>query len=87
MQFLTASVSKFTSLEIESVEMSFWRRMLRMPWKAKKTNKEIMEEAGQKRSDERQGRLTVSVILCASYSLYLFIFIMPTEETNKDGRF
>ena len=44
------TITKPMQKKIEAVEMWFWRRMLRIPWTAKKTNIEVMEEAGQKRS-------------------------------------
>ena len=36
--------------KIEAVKMWFWRRMLKIPWTAKSTNLEVMEEAGLTRS-------------------------------------
>ena len=35
--------------KIEATEMWFYRRMLRVPWTARKTNKEILEEADAQR--------------------------------------
>ena len=36
--------------KVEAVEMWFWRRMLKIPWTAKRTNVEVMDEAGLTRS-------------------------------------
>ena len=43
-------ITKPTQKKIEAVEMWFWRRMLKIPWTAKRTNVEVMEEAGLTRS-------------------------------------
>ena len=41
------TITKPIQEKIEAVEMWFWRRMIRIPWTVKKTNIEVMEEAGQ----------------------------------------
>ena len=46
----TRTISKPIQKKIEAVEMWFWRRMLKIPWTAKRTNVEVMEEAGLTRS-------------------------------------
>ena len=46
----TWTITKPIQKKIEAVEMWFWRRMLKIPWTAKKTNVEVMEEAGPTRS-------------------------------------
>ena len=43
-------ITKPIQKKIEAVEMWFWRRMLKIPWTAKRTNVEVMEEAGLTRS-------------------------------------
>ena len=44
------TISKPIQKKIEAVEMWFWRQMLKIPWTAKRTNAEVMEEAGLTRS-------------------------------------
>ena len=46
----TWTITKPIQKKIEAVEMGFWRRMLKIPWTAKRTNAEVMEEAGLTRS-------------------------------------
>ena len=46
----TWTITKPIQKKIEAVEMWFWRRMLKIPWTAKRTNVEVMEEAGLTRS-------------------------------------
>ena len=46
----TWTISKPIQKKIEAVEMWFWRQMLKIPWTAKRTNVEVMEEAGLTRS-------------------------------------
>ncbi|GFS25466.1 endonuclease-reverse transcriptase [Elysia marginata] len=40
----TWTINKKTHGKLEAVEMWFWRRMLRIPWTAKKTNEEVLNE-------------------------------------------
>ena len=44
------TITKQVQSKLEAVEMWFWRRMLRIPWTARKTNKEVMEKIGLTRS-------------------------------------
>ena len=48
----TWTITKPIQKKIEAVELEmwFWRRMLKIPWTAKRTNVEAMEEAGLTRS-------------------------------------
>ena len=46
----TWTITKPIQKKIEAVEMWFWRRMLKIPWTAKRKNVEVMEEAGLTRS-------------------------------------
>ena len=46
----TWTTTKPIQKKIEAVEMRFWRRMLKIPWTAKRTKIEVMEEAGLTRS-------------------------------------
>ena len=44
------TISKQTQKKLEAVEMWFLRRMLRIPWTAKKSNETVLKEADSKRS-------------------------------------
>ena len=44
------TISKQIQKKLEAVEMWFLRRMLRIPWTAKKTNEEVLKEADTERS-------------------------------------
>ena len=46
----TWTITRPIQKKIEAMEMWFWRRMLKIPWTAKRTNVEVMEEAGLTRS-------------------------------------
>ena len=59
MDNLTKPIQK----KIEAVEMWLWRRMLKIPWTAKRTNVEVMEEAGLTRSlVNRIGKVTAGYV-------------------------
>ena len=44
------TLNKNTEKKLEAAEMWFIRRMLKIPWTEKKSNKEVMEQAGYQRS-------------------------------------
>ena len=46
----TWTITKPLQKKIEAVEIWFWRRMLKIPWAAMRTNVEVMKEAGFTRS-------------------------------------
>ncbi|GFN78136.1 craniofacial development protein 2 [Plakobranchus ocellatus] len=46
------TISKQTQNKLEATEMWFLRRMLRIPWTAKKTNERVLNEANKRRSLE-----------------------------------
>ncbi|GFR96371.1 hypothetical protein ElyMa_006296100 [Elysia marginata] len=46
----TWTINKKTHGKLEAVEKWFWRRMLRIPWTAKKTNEEVLNETETTRS-------------------------------------
>ena len=46
----TWTITRLIQKKIEAVEMWFWTRMLKIAWTAKRTNVEVMEEAGLTRS-------------------------------------
>ena len=43
------TVNRQVQKHIETTEMRFVRRMLRIPWIARKTNEEVLNEAGETR--------------------------------------
>ncbi|GFO23853.1 RNA-directed DNA polymerase from mobile element jockey [Plakobranchus ocellatus] len=44
------TISKQIQNKLEATEMWFLRRMLRIPWTAKKTNERVLNEANKRRS-------------------------------------
>ena len=44
------TINKLESGKLEATEMWFYRRMLRIPWTARKTNVEVFKESNAKRS-------------------------------------
>ncbi|GFO48432.1 RNA-directed DNA polymerase from mobile element jockey [Plakobranchus ocellatus] len=44
------TISKQIQNKLEATEMWFLRRMLRIPWTAKKTNEKVLNEANKRRS-------------------------------------
>ncbi|GFO17397.1 hypothetical protein PoB_004390200 [Plakobranchus ocellatus] len=47
---MDATISKQIQNKLEATEMWFLRRMLRIPWTAKKTNERVLNEANKRRS-------------------------------------
>ncbi|GFO01926.1 RNA-directed DNA polymerase from mobile element jockey [Plakobranchus ocellatus] len=47
---LSWKISKQIQNKLEATEMWFLRRMLRIPWTAKKTNERVLNEANKRRS-------------------------------------
>ena len=46
----TWTITAGTKKNLEAAEMWFYRRMLRISWKEKRTNESILEETNQERS-------------------------------------
>ncbi|GFO14452.1 RNA-directed DNA polymerase from mobile element jockey [Plakobranchus ocellatus] len=65
------TISKQIQNKLEATEMWFLRRMLRIPWTAKKTNERVLNEANKRRSLVR----TISYLSG------------PRDEKRKTGTF
>ena len=46
------TIKKAEHLRIDAFELWFWRRLLRLPWTARKSNQSILKEASPERSSE-----------------------------------
>ncbi|GFS15870.1 endonuclease-reverse transcriptase [Elysia marginata] len=50
LSYLGPTITKDIQKKIEAAEMWFFRRMLRVPWTARKTNEEVLKETETTRS-------------------------------------
>ncbi|GFO00325.1 endonuclease-reverse transcriptase [Plakobranchus ocellatus] len=57
------TISKQIQNKLEATEMWFLRRMLRIPWTAKKTNERVLNEANKRRSLVRTIRKSQATFL------------------------
>ncbi|GFO49343.1 RNA-directed DNA polymerase from mobile element jockey [Plakobranchus ocellatus] len=67
------TISKQIQIKLEATEMWFLRRMLRIPWTAKKTNERVLNGANKIRSLVR----TISRTTSLTEKLLFLLFVMP----------
>ena len=85
----TWTITAETKKNLEAAEMWFYRRMLRISWKEKRTNESILEETNQERSlinTIRKRQLKFLGHICRHKGLEFLSLTGKIEGTRSRGR-